>query len=187
MPTTRPPSPAPAAAAVATPAPASAAAAATAATAAATPTISIETIRILREAQERSAQEQELFSGRDWLFVTAFVQFLTALYPIYLWASLDLLGYRTGGSLDPVIPLLLLRVAALVTLGIGFLFLILAWWAKYAPWRAAVAGLLFFVAFNVFIAVARPQYFMDGIASRVLVFLGLIMAVRTGFHRHRPE
>ncbi|AHF91945.1 hypothetical protein OPIT5_18695 [Opitutaceae bacterium TAV5] len=145
---------------------------------------SIDPYRILREAQVRSAQEQQLFSGRDWLRVTAFVQFLTALYPIYLWVSFDLLDYRTASS-DPMISIL--RAAALVTLGIGLLFLLLAWWAKYAPFRASVVGLLFFIAFNVFIAVARPQHFMDGIASRVLVLLGLIMAVRTGFHRHRSE
>ncbi|WP_043582493.1 hypothetical protein [Geminisphaera colitermitum] len=144
----------------------------------------IDPFHILREAQARSAQEQQLLSGRDWLSVTALVQFLTALYPLYLWVSFDLLGYRLA-STDPLVSIL--RLTALVTFGIGFVFLLLSWWAKYAPFRAATLALVFYTALNVFFALTRPQHFMDGIASRMFVFLGLIMAVRTGFHRHRAK
>lgn len=144
----------------------------------------IDPFRVLREAQVRSAQTQQIFSGRDWLCVATFIQFITAIYPLYQWMSFDLLGYRQA-SADPVVSIL--RLIALAILGIGFVFLLLSWWAKYAPFRAATLALLFYTALNILLAVTRPQFFMEGFASRMFVLLGLIMAVRTGFHRHRAR
>ncbi len=142
----------------------------------------LDIFRPLREAQVRAAQEQQLFSGRDWLRVATIVQFLSALYPVYLWISLEWPGHRNTS--EPVINLL--RISALCLFGLGLVFLLLSWWANYAPFRAAVIGLALFLACNVLVAVTLPHHFIDGAASRLLVLLGLLMAVRTGYRRRRP-
>ncbi|AHF90081.1 hypothetical protein OpiT1DRAFT_03747 [Opitutaceae bacterium TAV1] len=134
---------------------------------------------LLRECQTRSAQEQQLFSGRDWLLVSALVEFLTALYPLYLWLANLFLSRRVAA---PVIPVPI-RDVVCVMFGVGFLFLALAWWAKYAPFRASLVAFLFYVGLQVWLAFSIPNHFMEGIASRILIMLGLVMAVRTGYRR----
>ena len=142
----------------------------------------IDPFRSLRETQARAMQQQHLFSGLDWLRATAFVQLLMAIYPTYLWASFVLFPSREAS--DPGM-LLKLQILALATLIVGLVLGLLAWWAKYAPFRASVVALFFYVGLNVFIAVGRPDHFLDGLAPRMLVLLGLVQAVRTSFRRHR--
>ncbi|MDR2980619.1 MAG: hypothetical protein LBV12_00045 [Puniceicoccales bacterium] len=144
----------------------------------------VDPFRTLRETQARAMQEQQLFSGRDWLRVTTFVQLLTAIYPLYLWASFALFSSRAASETR---TMEIIQLVAAVTLGIGIILGLLAWWAKYAPFRAAVVAIVFYIALNVFLAICRPEHFLDGAASRILIFLGLVMAVRTGFHRHRAK
>ena len=141
------------------------------------PTQQLALLRQLRESQSRSAREQQILSGRDWLFVTALVQFLTALYPLYRWMT-DL----TLRAADPA------RTATDTHVALGMLattaILLLLWlWAKYAPFRAAITALAFYVLLQAGLAVYAPNHVLDGIASKVIVLLGLIMAVRTGYRR----
>ena len=137
----------------------------------------LATLRQLRESQSRSAREQQILSGRDWLFATAFVQFLTALYPLYRWLSDTMLVHasdaRAGSDMR----------AALGMLSVTAVLLALWGWAKYAPFRAASVALAFYVLLQVGLAVYSPDHVLDGIASKIIVLLGLIMAVRTGYRR----
>ncbi|MDR0901928.1 MAG: hypothetical protein LBM92_04060 [Opitutaceae bacterium] len=135
--------------------------------------------RVLREHQARSAREQQILSGRDWLFVSALVQFLTALYPVYQWASERMMTHHdaTLGH-SPYMG----EVACLM-LAVSAILLLLWWWAKFAPFRAACIALLFCLTLQGTIAVCQPQHILDGLVSKVLVLLGLLMAVRTGYRR----
>ena len=134
-------------------------------------------LRQLRECQSRSAREQQILSGRDWLFVTALVQFLTALYPLYRWFT-DM-TMRTADEARYGIDM---RVA-LGMLATTVILLVLWGWAKYAPFRAACVALAFYVLLQVGLAIYDPNHVLDGIASKIIVLLGLIMAVRTGYRR----
>lgn len=135
--------------------------------------------RTLRECQSRSAQEQQVLSGRDWLFISAIVVYLTALFPLYLWIVDFFVSARAGA--DPISNAM--RNACFAMIGVGTVFLILSWWAKYAPFRASVMALLFYVGLHVWTAFAVPHHVMDGIASKIIVLLGLLLAVRTGYRR----
>ncbi len=135
--------------------------------------------RILRECQSRSAQEQQLLSGRDWLLVSAIVEYFTALFPLYLWIMDFFVSARAGT--DPITTIM--RNTCLAMIGVGTIFVLLSWWAKYAPFRAALIALLFYIGLQIWIVLAVPQHFMDGIASKVIIFLGLLMAIRTGYRR----
>lgn len=137
-------------------------------------------IRSLRESQVRSAEEQRLLSGRDWLLVAAFVQFLTTLYPIhryFLSSSFPFLAEKTEH-----LPGLISGMLALVAV-----FVLLWWWARYAPFRASMAALLVYLLLHAAVALFIPQAVLDGIASKILVLAGLVLAVRTGWLRHRPQ
>jgi len=134
-------------------------------------------LRQLRESQSRSAREQQILSGRDWLFVTALVEFLTALYPLYRWLTDTLM--RTPDEARFAIDM---HVA--VGLVLTTIILLILWaWAKYAPFRAACTALAFYVLLQAALALYDPNHVLDGIASKIIVLLGLIMAVRTGYRR----
>jgi hypothetical protein len=64
------------------------------------------------------------------------------------------------------------------------LLLLLLWkWAKFAPYRAACVALLFCLMLHGVAAYCQPQHMLDGLVSKILVLLGLLMAVRTGYRR----
>jgi len=109
--------------------------------------------------------------------VTALVQFLTALYPLYRWFT-DM-TMRTADEARYGIDM---RVA-LGMLATTAILLLLWGWAKYAPFRAACVALAFYVLLQVGLAIYDPNHVLDGIASKIIVLLGLIMAVRTGYRR----
>jgi len=141
------------------------------------PATQLTILRRLRECQSRSAREQQILSGRDWLFVTALVQFLSALYPLYRWLSDTMMRTPDEArfSIDVHVALGMLLTTVI---------LLLLWvWAKYAPFRAACVALAFFVLLQVGLAIYDPNHVLDGIASKIIVLLGLIMAVRTGYRR----
>jgi hypothetical protein len=135
--------------------------------------------RVLRECQARSAREQQILSGRDWLFVSALVQFLTALYPIYLWMTELSLTHHDGISTVPVYT----REIACGMVAVSLILLLLWKWAKFAPFRAACVALLFCLMLNGVAAFCQPQDMLNGLVSKILVLLGLLMAVRTGYRR----
>jgi len=141
------------------------------------PTQQLALLRQLRESQSRSAREQQILSGRDWLFATALVQFLTALYPLFRW-----LTNITLRADDPARVTTDMRVALVMLATTAILFLL--WlWAKYAPFRAAITALAFYALLQAGLAIYDPNHVLDGIVSKVVVLLGLIMAVRTGYRR----
>lgn len=139
-----------------------------------------EIVQTLRRNQARSAAEQRLLSGRGWLLVAACVQLLAALHPLHQYIEGALLhdpAERTLGF-------------ACVTGGMVFMSLVLLalwWWSRYAPFRAALAALVAYVAVHAGIALLVPQIVLDGIASKIIVLLGLILAVRTGWLRHKAQ
>ncbi len=137
----------------------------------------LTTLRMLRECQSRSAREQQILSGRDWLFVTALVQFLTALYPVYRWIT-EL--FVVAGAYESYVRDMGMAIGMLTICAV---LLVLWWWGKYAPFRAACAALGFYVLLQVAVALFYPTHIFDGIASKVLVLFGLLMAVRTGYRR----
>ncbi|OAM89212.1 hypothetical protein OH491_12765 [Termitidicoccus mucosus] len=142
-------------------------------------TIEHSPFRVLRECQARSAREQQILSGRDWLFVSALVQFLTALYPLYLWVTELMLVHHDETSAPPAHT----QKIACGMLTVSVILLLLWWWAKFAPFRAACAALVFYLMLQGLAAFYQPQHMLDGLASKILVLLGLLMAVRTGYRR----
>ncbi|MFH1496285.1 MAG: hypothetical protein ABII82_00530, partial [Verrucomicrobiota bacterium] len=119
-------------------------------------------------------------SGRDWLLVCAFVQLLTATYPTYRYIVSATFGFISEKTEH--LPALIAALLVLVVV-----FVLLWWWARYAPFRAALTALLAYLAVHAAIALFIPQAVLDGIASKILVLLGLVLAVRTGWQRHRPQ
>ncbi|MDR0352002.1 MAG: hypothetical protein LBI02_01150 [Opitutaceae bacterium] len=142
-------------------------------------TIEHSPFRVLRECQARSAREQQILSGRDWLFVSALVQFLTALYPLYLWVTALKLAHHDG----TVAPHAHAQEIACGMLAVSGILLLLWWWAKFAPFRAACIALLLYLVLQGLAAFYQPQDMLEGLASKILVLLGLLMAVRTGYRR----
>jgi len=141
------------------------------------PTQQLALLRQLRESQSRSAREQQILSGRDWLFVSALVQFLTALYPLYRW-----FGDLTLRSVTPEHYATDVRVVILMLVTMAILLLL--WlWAKYAPFRAAITALALYFLLQAGIAIYDPNHLLDGVASKLIILFGLIMAVRTGYRR----
>jgi ABC-type transport system involved in cytochrome c biogenesis permease subunit len=132
---------------------------------------------MLRECQSRSAREQQILSGRDWLFVTALVQFLSALFPIYRCVIHVTRTTNVSGTFQEDMGM------AIGMCVVSIVLTILWWWGKYAPFRAAYAAFAFYLALHILVAVFYPTDMFNGIASKVLVTLGLIMAVRTGYRR----
>ncbi len=137
-------------------------------------------LQTLRECQFRSAEEQRLLSGRGWLLVSALVQLISALHPISQYVMTTV---TRATDRDPR-PLLWLVVSMVAT---TVLFLGLWGWAKFAPFRAAVIALVAYVALHTGIALAAPHAVLDGIASKIFILIGLVMAVRTGYLRHRAQ
>ncbi|MFA6287786.1 MAG: hypothetical protein WC661_10425 [Opitutaceae bacterium] len=137
-------------------------------------------LQSLRESQARSANEQILFSDRDWLLVAAFVQFLTALSPIHHYLMALRLSLPPGFAAHA--PWLIGGL-----LGLAGSLMLLWWWALYAPYRAALTALLAYIAVHSAIALLQPQAVLDNIASKILVLTGLVLAVRTGWLRRRPQ
>jgi hypothetical protein len=132
---------------------------------------------MLRECQSRSAREQQILSGRDWLFVTALVQFISALFPVYRCAASAM---STAAVYETFQKDLGMAIGMCV---VSAVLSILWWWGKYAPFRAACSAFAFYLTLHILVAVFYPVHMFDGIASKVLVTLGLIMAVRTGYRR----
>ncbi|MDR1789893.1 MAG: hypothetical protein LBR12_06105 [Opitutaceae bacterium] len=137
-----------------------------------------QTLRVLRASQSRSAREQQIISGRDWLFVSALVQLLSALYPAYVWMS-NTFFVHSGRAPDPNIHHVTLGM--LVTSAV----LLFLWiWAKYAPFRSACAALSFYLVLQLTCVFLQPHRMTEGIAVKICILLGLVMAVRVG-HRRR--
>jgi H+/Cl- antiporter ClcA len=141
--------------------------------------IAIDVFHRLRAAQQRSAREQELLSGRNWILVCALVHLAALVRPVFLWFNVwQLHSPSLQQHLHPGI-----NVAA--TLLTAALLLLFWWWARFAPFRAALAALIVFLLIQGGLAFLDPRQLLIGASIKALVTLGLIQAIRTGFHRHR--
>lgn len=141
--------------------------------------IALDLFQRLRIAQLRSVREQELLSGRNWILVCALVHLGALLYPLFLWINLWQLGPPSlHQHLHPSIRVLSMLSTAALLLGFW-------WWAKYAPYRAAIGALASFLLVQCVIGWLDPRQLLFGASIKALVLLGLIQAIRIGFHRHR--
>lgn len=137
-------------------------------------------VRSFRRAQARSAEEQRLLSGRGWLLVAAAAQFLSTLHPLH--------QYVGGVILHDSAHIQFVLAGLVGAMGLlGVILVALWWWARYAPFRASVAALSTYAVFHAGIALFMPDVVFDGIASKIIVLLGLILAAHTGWKRRRAS
>ncbi len=135
----------------------------------------------LRAAQRRSVAEQEILSGRNWILVCGLAHLLAAVYPAFLLYYVFRLGSPTQSQhLNPAINLG-------STVLIGVLLVFFWWWARYAPFRAALAALVTYLVIQGILATLDPRQLLLGAILKALIILGLVQAVRTGFRRRRPQ
>lgn len=134
----------------------------------------------LREAQLRAVHEQEVLSGRNWILISAFVHLLAMVYPVFLWIHvLELHSAPLNQALHPSVNVgfTLLSFTALLCFW---------WWARFAPYRAALGALLAFVVIQAIHASVDPRQLMVGAVAKALILLGLLQAVLVGHRRRRP-
>lgn len=135
----------------------------------------------LRAAQRRSVREQEILSGRNWILICGLAHLLAAVYPAFLLTTLLWLGTPSPSQhLHPGLHLGFTLFSGVVLLGFW-------WWARYAPYRAALAALVAYLAIQGVLATLDPRQLLLGAILKALIILGLVQAVRTGFRRHRPQ
>ncbi|HEX2854293.1 MAG TPA: hypothetical protein VHO24_13740 [Opitutaceae bacterium] len=141
--------------------------------------ITPELLHRLRLAQRRSAQEQQLLSGRDWILVAGLVQLLSGLHPLFVLINQRVLGSAPRPGVPPGVEL-----AAEVALAAAF---VLLWrWARYAPFRAAMTAVVAFLLVHGALGLLEPRTLLAGAVVKSLILVGLVHAARTGYLRHRP-
>lgn len=140
--------------------------------------ITPDTFYRLRAAQRRSAQEQQLLSGHDWILATVGVQLLSALYPLFAWFNHEMLGAGAHVGLHP-------RSHVVVALGLAAAFAVLGLWARYAPFRAALVAVIVYLFVLGATGLADPNSLLSGAIVKSLVLVGLLQAARTGYLRRR--
>lgn len=136
----------------------------------------------LRRTQARMVREQRLLSGQAWLLVAALAQLAICIPPAAQYVETLLLGL--GDHADRLIWLRWVFTGRLV---IGLMLLALWRWAKYAPYRAAFVALAVYTGVHAAIALMYPQDVLDNISSKVIVLLGLVLAVHTGSRRRHAQ
>lgn len=135
----------------------------------------------LRAAQRRSVREQEILSGRNWILICALAHLLAAVYPAFLLFTVIWLDAPSPSQqLHPGLTLASTVFTGIVLLGFW-------WWARYAPYRGALAALVVYLIIQGVIATLDPRQLLVGATLKALIILGLVQAVRTGFRRHRPQ
>lgn len=134
----------------------------------------------LREAQLRAVHEQEVLSGRNWILISAFVHVLAMVYPVFLWIHvLELHSVPLNQALHPAVNV------GFTVLSCGAL-LVFWWWARFAPYRAALGALLTFIVILAIHTSIDPRQLVVGATAKALILLGLLQAVFVGHRRRRP-
>ncbi len=105
-------------------------------------------------------------------------QLLTALNPLNQYALAHVLD-----DTAPIFPYYPWLFGGMIGLGISFA--LLWWWAACAPFRAALTALVLYLVFYATVALGLPQLALDSITSKILVLIGLLLAVRAGWLRQR--
>lgn len=135
----------------------------------------------LRAAQRRSVREQEILSGRNWILICGLAHVLAAIYPAFL--LINRLSLGTPSLNQHLHP----GIHVVFTLLPGGLLLGFWWWARYAPYRAALGALLAYVGIQGALGLLDPRALLMGASFKALAILGLVQAVRIGYRRHRPQ
>jgi hypothetical protein len=141
--------------------------------------ISPQLLHRLRTAQRRSAEEQQLLSGRDWILVAGLVQLLSGLHPLFVLINQRVLGAPLRPGVAPGIQLAAEVVLAAV-------FVVLWLWARFAPFRAAGTAIVAFLLVHGALGLFEPRTLLAGAIVKSLILVGLVHAARTGYLRHRP-
>lgn len=135
----------------------------------------------LRAAQFRSVREQELLSCRNWILICAFAHVLALVYPGFLLIHVLILqSHHIAHALHP-------GINVGVTLFSGLVMLFFWWWARYAPYRAALLALLAFIVIQGAITIADPRQLAYGTLIKTLIILGLVHAVFVAHRRRSPQ
>lgn len=135
----------------------------------------------LRVTQARMVREQRLLSGQGWLLIAALTQLAICIPPGARYVEALLLHDNAPELLH------WLRWTIAGRFAIGMVLLGLWRWARYAPYRAALIALVAYTCVHAAIALMHPQDVLDNIGSKVVVLLGLVMAVHTGASRRRAR
>lgn len=142
--------------------------------------ISPEVFQRLRTAQLRAVREQDLFSGRTWILISAGAHVLAMVYPVFLWIHVWRLHSATlNQHLHPA-------VNAGFTCASGIVLLVFWWWARYAPYRAAIGALVSYLVLQGALAYLDPRQLLIGATFKALIIIGLIQAISSSHHRRRP-
>lgn len=142
--------------------------------------ISPDVFHRLRAAQLRAVREQELLSGRDWILICAGVHVLAMVYPVFLWVNVWLLRSASlNQHLHPAINVALTVLSGVVLLGFW-------WWARFAPFRAALNALIAYGLIQAVLAYLDPHQLVVGATFKAVIVLGLIQATAVAYRRHRP-
>jgi hypothetical protein len=144
-----------------------------------TATIAPPLFHRLRDAQRRAVHEQEIWSGRSWILICACAHAFLAVHPAFLWfhrSHLPLSG--TNAPIHPGVFVAATLLGSVVLAGFG-------WWARYAPYRAAMGALLAFLALHATLVFLDPHQLLVGAVLEVLLLVGLLQAARVGHRRRR--
>ena len=100
------------------------------------------------------------------------------MHPLYSWINQTMLGDGPRPGLPPGIRF----VAALILAGA----LVALWsWARHAPFRAALAAVIVFIAIEGTLGFLDPHQLVASAVVKAIVLLGLLHAARTGYQRRR--
>lgn len=142
--------------------------------------ISPEVFQRLRAAQLRAVHEHELLSSRDWILISACVHLLATVYPVFLWIHVWVLHSASlNQHLHPAVNVGITAATVLALLAFW-------WWARYAPFRAAVGAIAAYVLLQGALAVLDPRQLVVGATFKAVILLGLIQAMMVSYRRRRP-
>jgi hypothetical protein len=103
------------------------------------------------------------------------------VYPVFLWTNVLLLHSASlNQHLHPAINVAFTLASGLVLLGFW-------WWARYAPYRAALGALAAYVALQSALAALDPHQLVVGAVFKAVVIVGLIQAIAVSHHRRSPQ
>ena len=124
----------------------------------------------LSEAQNRTADQQKIRTGRGWILAVAILNTLVGAFWTFAGTTVE-----EGSGKD---ALLMLGIASIV---IGFIFLACWLWAKRSPFPAALTALLIYIALLAAEIIAEPSTAANGILLKLLFLIGLSSAVQSAY------
>jgi hypothetical protein len=124
----------------------------------------------LAESQRKSAHTQTVKSGRGAILAVAILQLLSGGVFFFLARNQESREAASG-----------LMATSIVIFLLGSVFLGLWFWAKRAPFAAALVALALYVSFIALDAVLDPSQLARGFIIKILIIVGLSQAVKSGY------